>query len=1137
VVGVLQVLLGPHVLPLPKFARKLKRADRLLMLLENMAFARGQRAEKTRPRGSLSPTQTSRSMRPRSPTSPNSRSDKRCLGVLDVSSPGKQRNLGCAWTPEGHDGRAWLAEALAFEANTDFQISVEQYGPRTSLEELVCAMTSASIHKWTSQALSDKFSRHRIVSNLGIPQMAIHYLVQGTSVDRAEVEDFVLKHLCGPQSHPVAIKPTHLRNGVGVIFVGRVAPEDGPQPTINYLVHHMNKYLAQRPESHEALGDRSLKPGFMVQEKYESVLGFDRPLELRIFVLWGRPSLASWWSHGAKSGEKPIVTFVRSIEREATDEWRILHSRAGCEPMYCKAVEVLQHELPAIAAAAQSVSTRLGAPFLRADFFAGSEKWGIRLNEVACGDALDNTLLEIGGDCFNSESLSLAQVICEGHSMCQKYFPPEHFLSQLGVQGSCYKDMVVMDVCYSDSINSEVPSKSYQSCNEVSLVAPGKESTNEVAPGGTVQDLRPKTEQSSFQELPAPRSSKRRDYKLGDDVEVWSKSHQMWRQGRVQKIGTSTISVSFTLPDGLLYAKELPPGHRDLRRASITDPDDSTANNTWKVGDEIEVYSNSRKLWGQGRIQKVAARDGDQVVLARFMMPDGSICEKEMWASSTELRRAASLEGDIASTTPLGGSEFVNTRRPNPATSPDARAPKTFSATSTHDVKGVSPIVGTQHLKFETQDENLQPPNSAPNTSAVQRSPSYVRIREASPQGLQQLSAPIGQTSVAQRTGSYVPPINNAHVVQKAILLTQDRRCVQSPQDGSSAPRSFSYVPPPAESLARQQALSAASPINQTFVPTCTTSQASQPSSYLRVPSKVRMQSSAQGRAASVPPQRVGAPQTSRSFVAPSWASGGQSHPATASAPNGTVAKVRSAHSLVAGGKLQIEDIATAPGLPNPMHPQMRSQILARLGIAPDATIKKMNSFGGQNDGVWLLESGGITCVLKLVRNVNLGIELPTETERFAQLAAACPNLLYDDALTFPMRIFRLRSQVQNPTFDLLVMPLATGERLSDIVSILWALKKRGQVMDIMERAGKFLKDFHARYNNMQHCDFQPSNLFYDEARQKFTLVDLADLGQQALITEKDADRFLNGLRIMGKSLGPEFMETLRHFQAGYTSC
>lgn len=225
-----------------------------------------------------------------------------------------------------------------------------------------------------------------------------------------------------------------------------------------------------------------------------------------------------------------------------------------------------------------------------------------------------------------------------------------------------------------------------------------------------------------------------------------------------------------------------------------------------------------------------------------------------------------------------------------------------------------------------------------------------------------------------------------------------------------------------------------------------------------------------------------------------------------------------------------------APGFPNPTMQPLRSQILARLGIAPDASMRKMNACGGQNDGVWLLEANGISCVLKLVRNLQLGIELPTETEKFSKLAAACPDVLFDDALTFPMRIFRLRSQVVNPTFDLLVMPMAPGERLSDIISIHWALKKRAEVMDIMERAGRFLKDFHVRYNHMQHCDFQPSNLFYDDARRKFTLVDLADLGQQALITEKDVDRFLNGLRIIGKSLGPEFMDTLRYFQAGYNS-
>jgi hypothetical protein len=596
----------------------------------------------------------------------------------------------------------------------------------------------------------------------------------------------------------------------------------------------------------------------------------------------------------------------------------------------------------------------------------------------------------------------------------------------------------------------------------------------------------------------------------------------------------------------MLYAKELPPGHRDLRKTIVTDPDENAANNTWKVGDEIEVWSNSRKLWGQGKIERVAARDGDQVVLARFTMPDGSICEKEMWATSAELRRAIGSQDsmDVApaplnASAPLNAaSEMVTSRPRNTVTSPEPCAPEIISVKSASEFPTTFSTLGTQNLKIEAQKENAQPPNAAPNKSAVQRSPSYVRVHATSPQGIQQFPAPLGQ-ALTQRSGSYVPPTNSStHVVQKARLLTKDTRsCVQAPPDGSPAPRGYSYVPPPAESLSRQPALSVANAINQTYVPSCATSPTPQTTGFVRVPAKLGMQGSLQGRATSVPPQRVAAPPSNRSFVAPPWAGAAQAYPAAASAPQGALPKARSCHSLVVGGTLQVEDIAVAAGFPNPTSPQLRSQVLARLGVAPDANLRKMQACGGQNDGVWLLEAGGLSCVLKLVRNLNLGIELPTETEKFSKLAAACPDLLFDDALTFPMRIFRLRSHVTNPTFDLLVMPMASGERLSDIISIHWALKKRADVMDIMERAGKFLKDFHVRYNHMQHCDFQPSNLFYDEKRRKFTLVDLADLGQQALITEKDADRFVNGLRIMGKSLGPEFMETLSRFKAGYNSC
>lgn len=190
---------------------------------------------------------------------------------------------------------------------------------------------------------------------------------------------------------------------------------------------------------------------------------------------------------------------------------------------------------------------------------------------------------------------------------------------------------------------------------------------------------------------------------------------------------------------------------------------------------------------------------------------------------------------------------------------------------------------------------------------------------------------------------------------------------------------------------------------------------------------------------------------------------------------------------------------------------------------------------GGQNAGVWLLEDGPKSFVLKLIRNQDLGVKLPTETERFLKLAAQHPSMLSDPTLTFPLKIFTLKAMVPAGNYDLLAMPKAAGERLSDVVSILWARGMKTQIMSILERAGAFLKDFHFRYGNKQHCDFQASNVFYDEVSGKFTMLDIADIGQQAIISEKDVEHFVGGLRILAKSFGAQFFtESQRAFQAGY---
>merc|ERR1719478_546090 len=125
---------------------------------------------------------------------------------------------------------------------------------------------------------------------------------------------------------------------------------------------------------------------------------------------------------------------------------------------------------------------------------------------------------------------------------------------------------------------------------------------------------------------------------------------------------------------------------------------------------------------------------------------------------------------------------------------------------------------------------------------------------------------------------------------------------------------------------------------------------------------------------------------------------------------------------------LVVEDLQLGQCPPDPTNPALRSQLISRLGLSQSTVISPMARAGGQNEGVWQLEDGPRNIVLKLVRNVDLGLMLPTETERFVRLAAEHPSMLNDQALTFPQRIFRLKSA--NPgvgNLDLIVMNKAVG--------------------------------------------------------------------------------------------------------------
>merc|ERR1712032_1736715 len=91
-----------------------------------------------------------------------------------------------------------------------------------------------------------------------------------------------------------------------------------------------------------------------------------------------------------------------------------------------------------------AIAVSVGAPFLRSDFFLGSEKWGVRLNEVAyCSGIKYFNLADDGSRRIVDDDPAIAQILQEGMSRCRRRLPPQHFLGRLGAKFTTYADMTV----------------------------------------------------------------------------------------------------------------------------------------------------------------------------------------------------------------------------------------------------------------------------------------------------------------------------------------------------------------------------------------------------------------------------------------------------------------------------------------------------------------------------------------------------------------------------------------------------------------------------------------------------------------------------------------------------------------------
>lgn len=352
----------------------------------------------------------------------------------------------------------WLAAARDFELNSDFDISGKLENQSLSLGKLLEVMKSESAGKSTIQAIGDKIILSQLLENMRVPQMPLLFSTRHKAhlpqLQQLETSIVEADQRGEEGAYDIVVKPTHLSNSSGALIFSK---EWWKRDCCNAqkLVEHMEKHMAERASDKESEALKSVIPGFVVQARYKSCVEFVAPLEIRVVTLWGKARLGIWWWGRDATGTTPSPSkkyhrntwLVRKNDAAAFDNseesWEVLHEHKGENKGFEVALKVFLQAMPAMAAAAESIAKALGAPFLRSDFFVGSEKWGVRLNEVAYGSGVECRRKVSGSDGVGDDFPFIARILQEGFKQCQQRRPANHFMGLLGAEGATYNSMIV----------------------------------------------------------------------------------------------------------------------------------------------------------------------------------------------------------------------------------------------------------------------------------------------------------------------------------------------------------------------------------------------------------------------------------------------------------------------------------------------------------------------------------------------------------------------------------------------------------------------------------------------------------------------------------------------------------------------
>ena len=345
----------------------------------------------------------------------------------------------------------WMHAARAFRMNADFEVRCIKDVPKKDLPSLMAAMKRESQGKPTIQALADKLLLSRLLDNLDVPQMPLLLGVREPSEVPRELERFLQDRLSsGDASGEAVLKPTHLSNGEGVLTLRVIKPEE-LEGTKQCLEKALRQHMSKKASKMESEALQSLMPGYIAQPKYQSVVGFKAPLELRVLSLWGRVRMGTWW-WGSNAPQRNLWICRRPRSKDELsddDRWEAVHEHVGRNQGFDRAVQLFLQHMPSMALVAEHVATAVGAPLLRCDFFLGSSSWGVRLNEVAYGSGIEyrrrGKADEANGGTrpVVDDAAAVAQILQGGMEQCATWLAPECLLSKIGVRGRTYEQMEV----------------------------------------------------------------------------------------------------------------------------------------------------------------------------------------------------------------------------------------------------------------------------------------------------------------------------------------------------------------------------------------------------------------------------------------------------------------------------------------------------------------------------------------------------------------------------------------------------------------------------------------------------------------------------------------------------------------------